>query len=79
MTYRENRGEEKRENEAEKKENRKREGGKLKMEEEKLQNEEVFFFFFFFDFSLFKTSEICFGSTKMGIFYREKYFTPGKK
>ena len=31
--------------------------------------------------SLFKTTEICFGYTKMGIFYREKaiYFTPGKR
>ena len=37
-----------------------------------------FFFFFFFGFTLFKTTEICFGSTKMGIFYREKHFTPGK-
>ena len=27
---------------------------------------------FFRPFSLFKTTEICFGSTKMGIFYREK-------
>ena len=30
--------------------------------------------FFFFCFSLLKTTEICFGSTKMGIFYREKAF-----
>ena len=34
---------------------------------EKLQNEERTFFFFFL-----KTTEICFGSTKMGIFYRDK-------
>ena len=37
------------------------------------------FFFFFFCFSLFKKTEICFGSTKMGIFYREKAFHAGKK
>ena len=36
-------------------------------------------FFFFFCFSLLKTTEICFGSTKMGIFYREKAFHAGKK
>ena len=33
---------------------------------------------FFFCFSLLKTTEICFGSTKIGIFYREKHFTSGK-
>ena len=38
-----------------------------------------FFFFFFIFFSLLKTTEICFGSTKMGIFYREKAFHAGKK
>ena len=27
----------------------------------------------------FQTTEICFGSTKMGIFYREKAFHAGKK
>ena len=32
-----------------------------------------------FCFSLSKTTEICFGSTKMGIFYREKAFHAGKK
>ena len=38
------------------------------------------FFFFFFGSSLFKPTEICFGTTKMGrIFYREKAFNPGKK
>ena len=31
-----------------------------------------FFFFFSFCFSLLKTTETCFGSTKMGIFYRGK-------
>ena len=36
------------------------------MEGGKLQNEERNFFF--------KTTEICFGSTKMGIFHREKAF-----
>ena len=38
---------------------------------------------FFSPFSLLKMTEICFGSTKMGIFYRgkkkKKHFTPGKK
>ena len=37
------------------------------------------FFFFLFCFSLLKTTEICFGSTKMGIFYQEKTFHAGKK
>ena len=36
-------------------------------------------FFFFFCFSLLKTMKICFGATKMGIFYREKVFHAGKK
>ena len=49
-----------------------------KWKEKKLQNEERTFFFFFC-FSLLKTTEICFGSTQTGIFYREKHFTPGKK
>ena len=34
---------------------------------------------FFFCFSLLKTTEICFGSTKMGILYREKAFYGGEK
>ena len=49
-----------------------------------------FFFFFFFSFGFvlflflfllftFKTTEICFGCTKMGIFYRKKVFHTGKK
>ena len=38
---------------------------------------ELLFFFFFF--SLLKTTKICFGFTKMGIFYREKAFHAGKK
>ena len=33
----------------------------------------------FFFLSHFKTTEICFESTKMGIFYREKAFHAGKK
>ena len=51
----------------------------------KLQSEErnfffsLFFFLFFFCFSLFKTTKICFGSTKIEIFYREKAFHAGKK
>ena len=39
----------------------------------------TFFFFFFFCFSLLKMTKMCFGSTKMGIFYREKAFHAGKK
>ena len=70
----------KRESGEEKKENQKREGGKLKLEGGKVTKwkwgED---FFFFFCFSLFKTTEICFGSTKMGIFYRKKEFHTGKK
>ena len=38
-----------------------------------------FFFYFFFGFSLLKMTEICFGSTKMGIFYWEKAFHARKK
>ena len=57
------------ENGEEKKENWKREGGKLKMEEREIRKwgEDFFFlsFLFFFFVSLFKTIEICFGSTKM--------------
>ena len=71
------RGKEERENGAERKENRKkgkRKGRKLKMDGKKLQNEERTFCF-----SLFKTTDICFGSTKIGIFYREKSFHAGKK
>ena len=34
---------------------------------------------FFFSFSLLKTTEICFGSTKMEIFYRGKTFHAGQK
>ena len=37
------------------------------------------FFFFFFCLSLFKTTKICFGSTKVVIFYQEKAFHAGKK
>ena len=66
---------------------RKREGGKLKWKEGKVPKRKedlsfflsffffsfLFFFFFFFFFSLFfKTTKICFGSTKMEIFYRGK-------
>ena len=39
----------------------------------------LFIYFFFFCFSLFKTTEICFGSTKIEIFYQEKAFHAGKK
>ena len=37
------------------------------------------FVFVFFCFLLFKTTKICFGATKMELFYRKKHFTPGKK
>ena len=39
----------------------------------------VLYCFVFFCFSRFKTTQICFGSTKMEIFYREKAFHAGKK
>ena len=47
-----------------------REGSKLEMEVGKTLKDlrTFFFFFFFFCFSLLKTIEICFGSTKMGNF-----------
>ena len=58
------------ENGEEKKENCNREGGKsLKMRRRLL----------FFFFSLFKMTKICFGCTKMEIFYREKGIHAGKK
>ena len=55
--------------------------GKVEIDGEKVtkRGEAFFFFFFFFCFSLFKATEISFGSTKMGIFYREKAFHAGKK
>ena len=39
----------------------------------------LFFCFCFFCFSLFKTTKICFGCTKMEIFYRERAFHTGEK
>ena len=38
-----------------------------------------FVLFFFFAFLLFKTNDISFGSTKIGIFYQEKAFHAGEK
>ena len=38
-----------------------------------------FFLFFSFCLSLFKTTKICFGSTKLVIFYKEKAFHAEKK
>ena len=75
LTYREKRGKGKKETGEENKEIEKGKVENLKMEggRRELQNEERDFFF-----SLFKTTEICLGSTKMEIFYREKYFTPGR-
>ena len=65
------------ENWEEKKENWKREGGKLEMEVGKVIRRGKDFFFFFC-FSLLKTTEICFGSTEMEIFYTgKKHFTLG--
>ena len=56
------------------------ENWKWKQEHVRKRGEDLFFFFFFFFcFSLLKTMKICFGSTKMGIFYREKAFHAGKK
>ena len=56
--------------------------GNLKWKEVKLQNqnEESIFFFFFFAFHClkFKTTENCFGSTKMEIFYWKNAFHAGK-
>ena len=67
-----------------KKEARKKKGKEVKLRREKekwkivnrsrkviKRGEDFFFFFFLFSFLLLKTTKICFGSTKMGIFYRE--------
>ena len=94
LTYRENRSKGKKKGKEVKIEKKRRKivKGKvknLKWKVEKLQNEErtflgedpffPFFFFFFFCFPLFKTTKICFGSTKMEIFYWEKAFHTGEK
>ena len=79
FSFQDDGGGRKKENGEEKKENRKREGEKLKMEGGKVTKWGEDPFFFFFSFSLFKATEICFGSTKMGIFYREKTFHAWKK
>ena len=83
LTYLETIGKEKiekGENGEGKKGNCKREGGNLKMEGGKSSKmRRGPFFFFFFCFSLFKMTKICFGSTKMEIFYWEKVFHAGKK
>ena len=79
LTYRENRGKENREKMEQKERKKwKRKVENWKWKEEKLKKE-VRTFFFFSRLSLFKTTEICFGSTKMGIFYQEKPFHAGKK
>ena len=63
------------------KKRRKREGEKLKMEGGKVEKwrEDFFFLFFFFAFHFSKTTKICFESTRMGSFYREKAIYTGKK
>ena len=76
LTYREKRGKEK--GKMGKKE------GKSKKGRGKIENCTIWGFFcfcFFWGglFSRFKTTEICFGSTKMGIFYRAKAFHAVKK
>ena len=68
----------------EKKENRKRGGGKFENRRWKIYKmmRGPFFFFFFFFFTshlIFKTTKICFGSTKMEIFYGEQAFHAGIK
>ena len=67
------------ENWEEKKENCEREGGKLELEVGKVIKRGEDLFFFFPCFWLLKTTEICFGSTKIGIFYREKSISRQKK
>ena len=69
-----------------KRENGEKKEGKLKKGRYKIENGRKTssknrrdFFFFFFCLSFFKTTEICFGSTKMRIFYWEKAFHAGKK
>ena len=63
------------------KEGEKKENGEEKKEilkgRGKVTNEERTFFFPFFP--LFKTTEICFGFTEIGTFYREKAFQARKK
>ena len=78
LTCLEKRGENWEEKEKRKKEGKLKKGRwkSYKMRREPFQNEEGTFFFCF---SLFKTTKICFGSTKMEIFYRKKHFTLGEK
>ena len=92
LTYRGNRGKEKRKMERKRRKMQKGKVENWKWKELKVKKWGDFlsfflsFFFFFFLcccfvfvwFSLFKTTEICFGSTKMGIFYREKAFNARK-
>ena len=81
LTYREKRGKEKREKgEMEKK---RRKIVKRKVEnwnwlEESCKMRRGLFVCLFVCFSLLKTTKICFGCTKMKIFYREKVFHAGK-
>ena len=79
--YREKRGKEKREN-GMKIEKKRREIVKGKVEKLKKEGGKVIKWgedLLCFCFSLLKTTKICFGSTKMRIFYREKTFQSGEK
>ena len=51
----------------------------MKMEGGKVTKWGEDLFFFFFLLFTFQTTKICFGSTKMEIFYQEKAFHAGKK
>ena len=69
LTYREKRGKVKYGKRSKRKESINRESGKLEMEVGKVKKKK----------SRFKTTEISFGSTKMGVFYRKKAFHARKK
>ena len=88
LTYRENRGKEKRKMERKRRQMQKGKVENWKWKELKVKKWGDFLSFFFLFFlcccfvfvwlSLFKTTEICFGSTKMGISTGKKHLTPGK-
>ena len=76
LTYREKRGKEKKRGKWSRKEGKSKKG-RWKIENARRKSYKMRRGPFCF--SLFKTTEICFGSTKMWIFYREKAFHAGKK